>query len=84
MCSFYACRSQKRKKIQLSYQYLFMLSGSAGAKAEHRTLMKLSPDQEIQMKQYSVYAVQCRTLRSVVIVLLQSQLFLLILISKKC
>ncbi len=41
--SFYACRSQKRKKIQLSHQYLFTLSGSTGAKAERRTLMKLTP-----------------------------------------
>jgi len=27
--SFYACRSQKRKKIQLSHQFLFTLLGSA-------------------------------------------------------
>jgi hypothetical protein len=32
-CSFYACRSQKRKKIQLSHQYLFTLLGSACVKA---------------------------------------------------
>jgi len=43
MRRFYARRSQKRKKIQLSNQYLFTLSGSAGAKAVRRTLMKLSP-----------------------------------------
>ena len=41
--SFYACRSQKRKKIQLSHKYLFMLLGSTGAKAVRRTLMKLTP-----------------------------------------
>ncbi len=41
--SFYTCRSQKRKKIQLSHQYLFTLSGSTSVKAVRRTLMKLSP-----------------------------------------
>jgi len=41
--SFYACRSQKRKKIQLSHKYLFTLLGSESVKAERRTLMKLSP-----------------------------------------
>jgi len=44
MCSFYAHRSQKRKKIQLSHQYLFTLSGSESVKAVRRTLMKLTPD----------------------------------------
>jgi len=43
MYSFYARSSQKRK-IQSSCQYLFTLLGSTGAKAAHRTLMKLSPD----------------------------------------
>jgi len=42
--NFTACRSQKRKKIQLSHQYLFTLLGSASVKAARRTLMKLSPD----------------------------------------
>jgi len=42
--SFYTHRSRKCKKIQLSCQYLFTLSGSAGAKAVHRMLMKLSPN----------------------------------------
>jgi len=42
---FYARRSQKRKKIQSSHQYLFMLSGSSCVKAVRRTLMmKLSQD----------------------------------------
>ena len=41
--SFYARRSQKRKKIQLSHKYLFTLLGSTGAKAARRTLMKLTP-----------------------------------------
>jgi len=40
--SFYACRSQNCKKIQLSHKYLFTLSGSSSVKAVHRTLMKLS------------------------------------------
>jgi len=40
--SFYARRSQKRKKIQLSHQYLFMILGSLSVKAVRRTLMKLS------------------------------------------
>jgi len=44
--SFYARRSQKRKKIQLSHQYLLTLSGSASIKDRCRTLMKLSPGQE--------------------------------------
>jgi hypothetical protein len=43
MYSFYAHRSQKRKKIQLSHKYLFTLSGSTSAKAVLRTLMKLTP-----------------------------------------
>jgi len=38
---FYARRSQKGKKIQLSHQYLFTLLGSARIKAVRRTLMKL-------------------------------------------
>jgi len=41
--NFYARRSKKRKKIQLSHKYLSTLSGSASVKAEHRMLMKLSP-----------------------------------------
>jgi len=40
--NFYAHRSQKRKKIQLSHKYLFTLSGSASIKAVFWTLMKLS------------------------------------------
>ncbi len=44
MRSFYARRSQKRKNIQLSHQYLFTLLGSARTKAAHRTLMKLTPE----------------------------------------
>jgi len=43
MYNFYARRSQKRKKIQLSHKYLFTLLGSTGAKAACRTLMKLTP-----------------------------------------
>jgi len=44
--SFYTCRSQKHKKIQLSHHYLFTLtlSGSSSIKAVRRTLMKLCPD----------------------------------------
>ncbi len=41
--SFYACRSQKRKKRQSSHQYMFTLSGSMSVEAVHRTLMKLTP-----------------------------------------
>jgi len=41
--SFYTCRSQKRKKTQLSHQYLFTLAGSTSKKAVRRTLMKLTP-----------------------------------------
>jgi hypothetical protein len=41
--SFYAQRSQKRKKMQLSHWYLFTLSGSASVEALCWTLMKLSP-----------------------------------------
>jgi len=41
--SFYARRSQKCKKIQLSHKYLFTLLGSASVNAVRRTLMKLSP-----------------------------------------
>ncbi len=41
--TFYARKSRKRKKVQLSHQYLFTLSGSACVKAVLRTLMKLSP-----------------------------------------
>jgi len=48
MCSFYACRSQKRKKTQLSHQYLFTLLGSVQVKAVRRTLMKLSPARQVQ------------------------------------
>jgi len=33
----------KSKKIQLSHQYLFTLSGSRGTKAACRTMMKLTP-----------------------------------------
>jgi len=41
--SFYARRSRKCKKIQLSRQYLFMLSGPTSVKSVSRTLMKLTP-----------------------------------------
>jgi len=41
--SFYTRRSRKCKKIQLSHQYLFTLSGIARVKAVSRMLMKLSP-----------------------------------------
>jgi hypothetical protein len=41
--SFYARRSQKQKKIQLSHKYIFTLLGSLSIKAVRRTLMKLSP-----------------------------------------
>jgi len=40
----------KSIKMQLSHKYLFTLSGSAGAKAVRRTLMKLSPDQRQKIK----------------------------------
>ncbi len=44
--SFYACRSQKRKKIVVdNLTVFFTLLGSASVKAVHRTLMKLSPGQ---------------------------------------
>ncbi len=39
----YAYRSQKRKKIQFSHQYLFTLLGSVCVKDVRRTLMKLGP-----------------------------------------
>ncbi len=39
--SFYAHRAQKSKKVQLSHQYLFMLSGSSGIKAVRRMLMNV-------------------------------------------
>ncbi len=42
MYNFYARRSQKRKKILLSHQYLFTFTGSASVKAVRRMLMKLS------------------------------------------
>jgi hypothetical protein len=42
MYSFYACRYQKSKKIQLSHKYIFTLLGSASVIAVRRTLMKLS------------------------------------------
>ncbi len=41
--SFYACRSRKCKKLQLSHKYLFTLLGFTGAKAERKMLMKLTP-----------------------------------------
>jgi len=41
--SFYARRSRKSKKLQLSHQYFFMLLGSACVKAARRMFMKLSP-----------------------------------------
>jgi len=49
MCSFYAHRSQKSKKIQLGHWYLFTLLESASVKAIRRTLMKLSPDEDNPM-----------------------------------
>jgi len=39
--SFYSRGSQKRKKIQLSHQYFFTLSGSASLKAVRTTLIKI-------------------------------------------
>ncbi len=42
--SFYAHRSQKRKKIQLSHKYIFTLLGSASVKTVRRILMKLNPE----------------------------------------
>ncbi len=47
--SFYACRSQKRKNVQLSHQYLFTLLGSESVKAVCRTLMKLSPGEVVKI-----------------------------------
>ena len=41
MCSFYACRSQKHKKL-LELTLFFALLGSACIKAAHKTLMKLT------------------------------------------
>jgi len=40
--NFYARRSRKCKKIQLSHEHLFTLLGSAGVKTVHRMLMKLT------------------------------------------
>ena len=40
--SFYACRSQKRKKL-LNLTVFFVLLGSMSTKAAHRTLVKLTP-----------------------------------------
>ena len=42
MCSFYAHRSQKRKKL-LDLTVFFMLRRSARVKAAHRTSVKLNP-----------------------------------------
>ncbi len=61
-CSVYTRRSQKRKKIQLSHQYLFTLLGSAGAKAVRRTLMKLSPG----CNEYRLYRTQFEVLVRIV------------------
>ncbi len=41
--SFYACRSQKRKKIPMTLLYFFTLLGSTSVKAAHKTLVKLTP-----------------------------------------
>ncbi len=41
--SFYACRSQKSKKILMTCLYFFTLLGSTSVKAEHKTLVKLTP-----------------------------------------
>ncbi len=43
MCSFCTCGSRKRKK-DWQLDCLFVLSGSAGIKAAHRTLTKLTPN----------------------------------------
>ncbi len=45
--NFYARRSQKRNKIQLSHEYLFTHLGSTSVKAVRRTLMKLSPGNQM-------------------------------------
>jgi len=45
--SFYARRSKKQRKIQLSHQYLFTPSGSMSVKAVRKTLMKLTPSQQL-------------------------------------
>jgi len=66
MYNFYACRSQKRKKIQLSHKYLFMLSGSANVKAVLRTLMK-STEGEIH---WSIYQMITRAIGLNVVYLL--------------
>jgi len=56
--SFCTCWAQKRKKILMTYLYLFTLLEFTGAKAAHRTLMKLTPDfvfsvdWHIQMRKY--------------------------------
>jgi len=54
MCSFYARRSRKPKKIQLSHQYLFKLSGSVFVKAVHRMLMKLTMEKGEKQKKVKV------------------------------
>ena len=41
-CSFYACRSQQRKKL-LELTVFFALSGSESVKAESKMLVKLTP-----------------------------------------
>ena len=52
--TFYACRSQKRKKIDY-LTVIFTHLGSSCAKAAHRTLMKLSPDVKAKLP-FSIYA----------------------------
>ncbi len=44
MHSFYARRSQKRKKTLMTKLHFFTLSGSTSVKAVHKMLMKLTPD----------------------------------------
>jgi len=51
MSIFYACRSQKRKKL-LDMTVFFALLGSAGVKAARRTLIKLTPDRYTQVSLY--------------------------------
>jgi len=43
LCAVFTTVAPKSVQIQTSHQYLFMHLGSTGAKAAHRTLMKLTP-----------------------------------------
>ncbi len=55
MAAFTLINHEKPKKIQISHQYLFTLSGSVGAKAVRRSLMKLSLGYHKKMRTNSLY-----------------------------